>query len=63
MQDGVNGFLVPVANAKSLETSMLKVIKQRNLITAMGLESRRIALEKYDLKQVNLSMLDAIELD
>ena len=55
--NGVNGLLVPVRNADALAQAMIKLAKAPDLIKAMGRESRRIAVEKYDAKVVALDTL------
>lgn len=55
--DGCNGFLVPVRSVDALEQAMLKFIENPKLIHAMGLRSRQIADEKYDVHKVNATML------
>ena len=57
VQEQVNGFLVPVRDSRSLAESMEKFIIQPSLIVEMGKESRRIALEKYDVNKVNAVIL------
>lgn len=51
--DGVNGFMVPPWNPELLAEAMLKFIEQPELIKTMGLESYRIAQEKFDVTKVN----------
>ncbi len=60
--DGVNGYLVPVKDAKKLASAMEKFIVHPELIPVMGRESRQIAVEKYDVRKVTQSMLQAMEL-
>ncbi|HWR45832.1 glycosyltransferase family 4 protein [Sporomusa sp.] len=62
VQDGVNGFLVPVKDSRALAQAMERFIVQPGLITAMGGESRRIALEKYDVHKVNKAILNTMGL-
>lgn len=50
VEDGVNGFLVPIKDVKSLAASMEKFIKKPFLISQMGRASRKIVLEKFDSK-------------
>ncbi len=50
---GRNGYLVPVKDAASLSEAMERFIKAPQLIPQMGRESRRIAVEKYDVRRVN----------
>lgn len=62
VQDGVNGFLVPIKDVGALAEAMEKFIKQPDLAGRMGKESRRIAEEKYDVNKVNRVILDAMGL-
>lgn len=57
---GRNGFLVPVRDSAALAEAMLRFIKQPNLIEKMGLESRRLAEERFDVHKVNAAMLEAM---
>jgi len=60
--DGVNGYLVPVKDAKQLASAMERFIVNPDLIPVMGTKSRQIAIEKYDVRKVTHSMLQAMEL-
>jgi glycosyltransferase involved in cell wall biosynthesis len=60
--DGLNGYLVPVKDADRLAVAMEKLIMDPGLILNMGKESRRIAVEKYDVRKVSHSILQAMEL-
>lgn len=60
--DGDNGFLVEVKSVESLVKAMEKFIKQPELIEKMGKRSRDIALNKYDVHQVNKHMMQEMEL-
>ena len=51
--EGRNGFLVPVKNSEALAEAMERFIKQPELAEQMGVESRKIAEDKYDVKKVN----------
>lgn len=54
---GVNGFIVPPRDVDSLIKAMVRFIEERPLVTEMGLESRRLAEERYDVHQVNQRLL------
>ena len=56
--DGVNGFLIPARDPKALADKMEIFIQQPELITSMGLASRRIAQERFDDKKVNQRLMD-----
>ena len=55
--DGYNGFLVPVKAVDELVLAMLRFIEKPELISQMGIRSRQIAEEKYDVEKVNGHML------
>ncbi|WP_300474608.1 glycosyltransferase family 4 protein [uncultured Psychrobacter sp.] len=54
---GENGYLVSVKAVDELVEAMTQFIEQPALYEQMGQMSRRIALEKYDVKKVNDHML------
>lgn len=60
VEDGVNGFLVPVRDAAALAAAMLRFIENPALIESMGRESRRLAEEKFDVHKINAIMLEAM---
>lgn len=60
VNDGVNGFLVPVKNVEKLVAAMEKFILNPQLIPSMGAESRHIAEDKYDVTKVNAVILQAM---
>ena len=62
VQTDVNGLLVPVRDVEALATAIERFICNPELIAQMGAESRRIAVEKYDVRKVNAAMLVAMEL-
>jgi glycosyltransferase involved in cell wall biosynthesis len=62
VQEGENGFLVPVRNSSALTAAMEKFLLEPELIDRMGEQSRRIATEKYDVHKVNAAMIDAMGL-
>ena len=62
VEDGVNGFLVPVRDAEALAGAMEKFIQNPELIGQMGAQSRKIAEEKYDVHKVNKVILSAMGL-
>ena len=55
--DGDNGFLVEVKSIADLVVAMQKFIEQPELAIQMGKRSREIALNKYDVHQVNKHMM------
>lgn len=57
-----NGFLVPVKNAQKLADAMVHYISHPLDIERMGLRSRKIAEEKYDVHKVNAIILNTMGL-
>jgi glycosyltransferase involved in cell wall biosynthesis len=55
--EGVNGLLVPVGDSARLAEAMERFIREPGLAVAMGRESRRIAMEKYDVNTVNADIM------
>ena len=62
VQNGINGFLVPVRDVDGLVKSIDKFINEPKLLANMGRESRRIAIRKYDVKKVNAEIFEAMGL-
>jgi len=59
---GENGFLVPVRDSEALAQSMKELCREPERIPAMGLRSRDIAEERYDVHKVNECIKDAMGL-
>ncbi|MDL9998090.1 glycosyltransferase family 4 protein [Variovorax sp. J22P240] len=57
VDDGVNGYLLPVKSVDSLVRAALNFIEDHPLISSMGSRSRALAEEKYDVHKVNAAML------
>jgi len=62
VKEGVNGFLVPVASIDILAEKMVWFIEHSNQIEPMGIASRRMVEEKFDVCKVNAIMLDMMNL-
>lgn len=60
--DGENGYLVPPKDPQKLAEAMERFILQPDLIKKMGLESRKLAEEKYDVRKVNKLMIQEMGL-
>ena len=57
VDDGVNGYLVPVRDDKALADAMTRFIEQPELIVSMGRESRRLAEERFNVHEVNQRLM------
>ena len=57
MVNGKNGILVEVKNSKKLAQAIIKLSKEKELLTAMGQESRKMVVEKFSDEVVNRQML------
>lgn len=55
--DGDNGYLVAIKSVQDLVNAMTKFLEQPELAAQMGRRSREIALNKYDVHQVNKHMM------
>ena len=62
VSNGVNGYLVEVKSVDDLVQSMQYFIEDPQLIAYMGQRSREIALNKYDVHQVNTHMMTEMEM-
>jgi glycosyltransferase involved in cell wall biosynthesis len=61
VEEGVNGFLVEVANVEHLVEKIKYFVKNPIKITEMGAASRNIVIKRFDVKIINSQLLDAIE--
>lgn len=61
VEDGVNGFLVPVHRPDKIAEALKKLIDDPALRKKMGYESRKIAERDYDVNQVAQTHLDIYE--
>lgn len=59
--DGVNGFLVPVRDPAALARSMSRFIENPQLVQTMGLASRRLAEERFDVHKINARLIEIID--
>lgn len=60
--DGVNGFFVPAFDVQALAEKMIWFIEHPEEIEAMGLASRKMAEDKFDVHKVNTRMLEIMGL-
>jgi glycosyltransferase involved in cell wall biosynthesis len=59
---GENGYLVPKANAQALAERMIWFIENRDQWERMGIRSRELAEEKYDVHKVNAQLMEIMGL-
>jgi len=55
--DGVNGFLVPKFNVDILVDKMTYFINNPEAVKVMGLESRKVAVDKFDIDKINSKLM------
>lgn len=60
--DGKNGFFVPAFDVEALAEKMIWFIEHPEQIEPMGLASRKMAEEKFDVHKVNARMLEIMGL-
>lgn len=57
VDEGANGFLVPVRDVPALTEAMLRFVEDPTLIATMGKESRRLAEKRFDVHAINARLL------
>ena len=57
VEEGVNGFMVPIGSSKKLAEKMIWFIENKDKIQSMGEKSRAIVEDKFDVRKVNKEML------
>ena len=62
VQQGLNGYRVPVRDSGSLVRAMTQILQRPDLIPSMAQESRRMALRFYSVNGVNALILEALGL-
>ena len=55
---GLNGFLVPARSVPALASAMRAFVDEPGLAAKMGAESRRLAMEYYDVRIINRQMME-----
>ena len=58
VNDGVNGFLVPTRDPPALASAMARFVEDPGLIERMGVESRRLAEERFDVRKINARLME-----
>jgi glycosyltransferase involved in cell wall biosynthesis len=60
VEEGINGFKVPVRDIDALEAAMRRFVANPELIVKMGRESRRFAEQRFDVHRINVQILAAM---
>ncbi len=60
--DGVNGYLVPVKEVKSLADKMVELINNQELCHKFGQAGRKLVEEKFDVRIVNRKILETMNI-
>jgi glycosyltransferase involved in cell wall biosynthesis len=63
VEDGINGFLVPVRSPDRLAEAMLNFIEKPMLIASMGAASRRLAEKKFNVHKINAAILASMNIE
>ena len=63
VSDGENGILVPARDAPALARAMKQLIQNPTLAVEMGVRSRRLAEDRFDVRKVNCDILRIAGLD
>jgi len=57
VQDGLNGFLVPIRNARAVAEALKKLLASSRLRRTMGMHGRKLVEREFTLEKVNLETL------
>ena len=60
VEEGVNGFRVPVRDSLALAAAMECFAGEPGLIRTMGVASRRLAEERFDVRKINRTILETL---
>ncbi len=63
VRHGENGLMVPSRDAGALADAMETLIRQPAQVAAMGLASRRLVEERFDVHKVNRTILETLGID
>ena len=62
INDGKNGFLIPIKDSKKLAEKMIYMIEHREELEKMSEESYKYCLEKFDVDIINKKMLQIMKI-
>jgi glycosyltransferase involved in cell wall biosynthesis len=60
VEDGINGFLIPVRDPEALAKTMMRFIDNPDLISTMGQAGRRVAEKRFDVYNKNRQIIDTL---
>ena len=63
VEDGVNGYLVPVQDAGAVAEAMEKFIENPEIIKQMGEKSIELCRDKFEVNKVNKKMLEIMNIE
>lgn len=63
VKNGINGFLVQPRNVEELADKMKWIIEHKEETIKMGINSRKLCENKFDVKIVNKKMIETMELE
>lgn len=63
VDENKNGILIDPYSKDELKHAMLKLVCNKENLVSMGIHSRRIAVERFDQKVINKTILDIISID
>ena len=63
VEQGVNGFKVPVRDVPALAAAMMRFVDEPGLVATMGAASRRLVERRFDVDMVNREILRAMAID
>jgi glycosyltransferase involved in cell wall biosynthesis len=59
--DGYNGYIAPAKDPQKLAVAMERFLSNPSLVQQMGLKSRQMAKEKFDVNKINSEILGIIQ--
>lgn len=62
VKNGINGYKVPIKSHEHLVKKMIWFIENSDQVKQMGLESRKLVEDKFDVHKVNKEMLKIMEI-
>lgn len=63
VEDGINGYLVPVKDVRAIVDAMERIIADPQKTAQMATRARQIAEEKFDVNKVNLRIRQAMKIE